>query len=319
MACGKPVVGTNVGGIKLQIKDNKNGFLVEPKDVGGTAEKILGILNSERLAKKMSTNSVEESKKFGIENAMEKHLSIYNKLITQKNPLLKLESLDKSKIKAIITDFDRTLTNLPPKIVFDEKEINFELLGKLGSLGYDLFLATGRPFRFVQSLCKKFSGFRCIIAENGAVVYFPRTKRILVTNSEYMKKAKAKIQKLGLPHTVLGLVSASIKAVYARKAKKELGSLTEQIKIVKNADDLLFLPAKVDKGYGIRTAFQYLNIDLEKTIVIGDGENDVEMFINPGYKIALANAHPRLKKLASEITKNNSENGILEIIKKLSK
>src|SRR3989344_1259100 len=236
MACGKPVVGTNVVGIKLQIKNNKNGFLIEPKDVGGTAEKILGILNSESLAKKMSTNSVEESKKFGIENAMEKHLSIYNKLITQKNPLLKLESLDKSKIKAIITDFDRTLTDLPPKQFFDEKEINFELLEKLGSLGYDLFLATGRPFRFVQSLCKKLSGFRCIIAENGAVVYFPRTKRILVTNSEYMKKAKAKIQKLGLPHTVLGLVSASIKAVYARKAKKELGSLNEQIKIVKNDD-----------------------------------------------------------------------------------
>lgn len=44
---------------------------------------------------------------------------------------------------------------------------------------------------------------------------------------------------------------------------------------------------------------QYLKIDLNKTIIIGDGENDVEMFLNLGFKIVLSNAHPKLKRLAN--------------------
>src|SRR5690606_16909161 len=31
MACGTPVIGSNVGGIKYSVADGKTGFLVEPK------------------------------------------------------------------------------------------------------------------------------------------------------------------------------------------------------------------------------------------------------------------------------------------------
>lgn len=321
MACAKPVVGTRVGGIKLQIKNNQNGFLVKPGDYLSTAEKILQILQSPFLAKKMSEKSLLESGKFWIDSAMEKHLSIYNQLMIQKNELLRLERLEKSKIKAIITDFDRTLTDSPPSNGFDEKEIDQELLEKLGNLGIDLFLATGRPLEYVKAFCKKFNAFRCVIAENGCVVFFPKTKRLIVTNSLYMDKAREKIKKLGFPGTVLGLVGASVKIKYVKKVEKELGGLLfeDKVKWVRNVDDINFIPVRVDKGYGIRTAAQYLNINLENTIVIGDGENDVGMFLNPGYKIALANAHPRLKKLAHEVTKNKSTRGMREIIEKMEK
>jgi len=50
---GTPVVATNVGGIPLQIEDGKNGFLSEPNDVNGCADKIIEILNNKKLAKKL--------------------------------------------------------------------------------------------------------------------------------------------------------------------------------------------------------------------------------------------------------------------------
>lgn len=47
---GTPVVSTNVGGIPLQITDGENGFLFEPKDIKGFANKIIELLKNKQLA-----------------------------------------------------------------------------------------------------------------------------------------------------------------------------------------------------------------------------------------------------------------------------
>lgn len=56
---GTPVVGSNVGGIPLQVIDGENGFLVEPHDTEGFAERILKILQDPRLAKKLGEKAKE--------------------------------------------------------------------------------------------------------------------------------------------------------------------------------------------------------------------------------------------------------------------
>ena len=53
MSAGLPIVATKVGGIPLQIKDGKNGFLVESQDEVALAEKILFLLNNPSKARKM--------------------------------------------------------------------------------------------------------------------------------------------------------------------------------------------------------------------------------------------------------------------------
>jgi trehalose synthase len=47
----KPVVASNVGGIPLQIKDGETGYLLEPKDYDGFAERIVAILKDPSQAK----------------------------------------------------------------------------------------------------------------------------------------------------------------------------------------------------------------------------------------------------------------------------
>jgi trehalose synthase len=56
---GKPVVGTNVGGIPIQIKDEENGFLVEPDDTKGMASRIVEILKKPSMGKKLGENARE--------------------------------------------------------------------------------------------------------------------------------------------------------------------------------------------------------------------------------------------------------------------
>ncbi|MGE5479526.1 MAG: glycosyltransferase [Chloroflexota bacterium] len=50
---GTPVVASNIGGIPLQIKEGVNGYLCEPNDIGGVAERIIYLLEHESHAKEL--------------------------------------------------------------------------------------------------------------------------------------------------------------------------------------------------------------------------------------------------------------------------
>ncbi|MDD3084061.1 MAG: glycosyltransferase [Candidatus ainarchaeum sp.] len=320
MACGLPSIGTKVGGLPLQIKNNYNGFLVNVGDYNATAKSIIKILKDKLLKEKFSKNALKTIKNnFLIDRGIEKHLMLYTKTITMKDEFNRLEFIDLNEIKGIITDLDRTITNGPAKTFFDPKDFDNNLIKEMNSLEKDLFLATGRNIKYVKALCKKFNIWRTVIAENGAIIYFPKTKKTITINTEYMKKAKKIISKMNLNGTTVGRVIVSIQNKELEKIFDVLGELKEHLDFEKNINETMFVPKGVEKGLGVRIAMQYLNIDLDDTIVIGDGENDVSMFLNPGFKIALANADKKLKKLANHITKSESVNGMKEIINELKK
>jgi len=58
MACGTPVIGANVGGIKHTVKDGSTGYLVPPNQPDELAEKLKAILNDESLLETMRINSL---------------------------------------------------------------------------------------------------------------------------------------------------------------------------------------------------------------------------------------------------------------------
>ncbi len=53
MACGRPLVGTNVGGIPYLIDDGKTGLLVEPKDPHGLADALVRVLADDVVRSEM--------------------------------------------------------------------------------------------------------------------------------------------------------------------------------------------------------------------------------------------------------------------------
>ena len=66
-------------------------------------------------------------------------------------------------------------------------------------------------------------------------------------------------------------------------------------------------------------ALDRLKIDPEKTIIIGDGQNDLNLFNVPGYTVAVANAFKELKLIANEITAKPSAEGIIDLVTELKK
>ncbi|MHA1694354.1 MAG: glycosyltransferase family 4 protein, partial [Candidatus Helarchaeota archaeon] len=57
MACGKPVISTNAGGLPDYIKPMKTGILVPPKQPQILAEKLIYLLQNENYAKKLGNNA----------------------------------------------------------------------------------------------------------------------------------------------------------------------------------------------------------------------------------------------------------------------
>jgi trehalose synthase len=76
---GTPVIGGDVGGIRLQIEDGVNGFLV--KSIEQTAEKILYLLDNPKIAAKMGNQGREKVKKeFLLIKHLEKYLDLFKSI-----------------------------------------------------------------------------------------------------------------------------------------------------------------------------------------------------------------------------------------------
>ncbi len=81
---GTPVVASNVGGIPVQIEDGENGFLLEPKDTKGFADRITHLLKNPDDAEAMgqkATESVRE--RFLITRLLSDYLYMLNAITSR--------------------------------------------------------------------------------------------------------------------------------------------------------------------------------------------------------------------------------------------
>lgn len=69
------------------------------------------------------------------------------------------------------------------------------------------------------------------------------------------------------------------------------------------------------KGNGISQIINYYSIPFEKTIAIGDGHNDIEMFESVNISVAMDNSHEELLKYAKYKTKSVKESGVYHFLK----
>jgi len=82
MACGLPIIGTNVGGIPEIVIDNENGLLIQPGDVAGLKTALVLLINNERLRHAMREKNVGRIKKhFEWAAAAAKYREIYKGLV----------------------------------------------------------------------------------------------------------------------------------------------------------------------------------------------------------------------------------------------
>ena len=80
MACDKPIIASEVGGIKDIIVDGKNGLLVKSNNQEDLSKKIIELIENKKLRNKLVNNNKEYKFKYNIDNVVEKHVEIFDNL-----------------------------------------------------------------------------------------------------------------------------------------------------------------------------------------------------------------------------------------------
>ena len=81
MACGTPVVASNVGGIPFMVENGKNGFLFDSENVEELADKIVALSKDEKLRRKMGEAGKEKVKEFTWDKIAEQTVKVYREIL----------------------------------------------------------------------------------------------------------------------------------------------------------------------------------------------------------------------------------------------
>ena len=83
MASGLPIIAANGGALPELVKDNENGFLLDPFSCKDFAQKIIFLLKNKKLSEKMGKRSLELIKAHDISNTYKKLEEIYSEVISK--------------------------------------------------------------------------------------------------------------------------------------------------------------------------------------------------------------------------------------------
>lgn len=81
MACCKPIVASNVGGIPFVVEDGKTGLLFESGNVKDLAEKVITLLKDKGLRDKMGEAGRDKAKEFPWDRIAEQTVEVYKEII----------------------------------------------------------------------------------------------------------------------------------------------------------------------------------------------------------------------------------------------
>jgi glycosyltransferase involved in cell wall biosynthesis len=81
MASGRPIIGSDIGGIPDLIIDGETGFIVKPGNIDQIAERIIQIISNKKLAIIMGKKARENCiAKYDYEEHYKKLVKIYEKV-----------------------------------------------------------------------------------------------------------------------------------------------------------------------------------------------------------------------------------------------
>ena len=82
MACGTPVIGAAVGGIKSTVRDGETGFLVPPSDPDALAERLAALFDDATLRARLGHNAVRRAQnQFTWQSVAGKISSLYEEIL----------------------------------------------------------------------------------------------------------------------------------------------------------------------------------------------------------------------------------------------
>ena len=218
----------------------------------------------------------------------------------------------KPKYPALATDYDGTIAQHG-----DVTETTHAALIRWKDAGRKLLMVTGRELPDLQKVCPFTKLFDCIVAENGALLYWPAKgeKKPLIgpPPMQFIECLRSR----GVSPLSFGEVIVATQETYKGVVLEAIEELGLKLRIILNKGSLMVLPASVDKATGLTEAANAMNLPLADIAGVGDAENDQVFLTLCGYSAAVGNALNFLKKQVHYVTKATHGAGVEELIEKL--
>jgi len=218
----------------------------------------------------------------------------------------------KPKYLALAADYDGTIAQHG-----DVTDSTVAALHQWKDAGRKLIMVTGRELPDLQKVFPHTKMFDCIVAENGALLYWPGSgekKTLTVAPSqEFVDCLRAR----GVSPLSFGEAIVATQETYKGVVLEVIEELGLKLKVILNKGALMILPTSVDKATGLTAAANAMNIALADIAGVGDAENDQVFLTLCGYSAAVGNALSFLKKQVHHVTQATHGAGVEELIAKL--
>jgi phosphoglycolate phosphatase len=221
-------------------------------------------------------------------------------------------------LRAVVTDVDGTLTNEHRRL----DPLAFARVRRLEANDIPVVLATGNVLPIALALHRFLGLSGPIVAENGGVIYSRRSGRERVevlADRTVAERAFRTLERARLPVRRLFTDRwresevALEPTVSVARIRRHLGGAGVNVESTGFAIHLMETGA--GKLPGLERALAPLGLAPSDCVVLGDGDNDVQMLRAAGFGVSFPSASPRARTAARYVTRARFGRGFVEGLK----
>jgi hydroxymethylpyrimidine pyrophosphatase-like HAD family hydrolase len=190
-------------------------------------------------------------------------------------------------------------------------------LRRLRRSGRRAILVTGRRLDDLLTVCPQIDLFDYVVAENGALVYSPRTQSQTLLGKAPSAEFIKCLRSLGVDPIEVGQVMLSTwlpNHIAVLQAIQETGLA---LHVIFNREAVMVLPNGISKMTGLDYALRKLGLSFHEAVGVGDAQNDYPFLERCECAVAVANAVPSIQRFAAFVTQGQAGEGVAELIDEL--
>ena len=210
---------------------------------------------------------------------------------------------------ALATDYDGTLAHHG---LVDEPTV--AALERLLASGRRLIMVTGRELPELLTVFPRTDLFEIIVAENGALLYWPATKAEKKLAEPPPEQFVQVLKERGVGPISVGRVIVATWEPHEAVVLQTIRDLGLELQVIFNKGAVMVLPASVNKATGLKAALKELELSPHNVVAVGDAENDHAFLKYCEFSAAVANALPAVKDTADMVTASDHGQGVIELI-----
>ncbi len=187
-----------------------------------------------------------------------------------------------------------------------------DALQRVKDSGRRLLLVTGRELDDLLGVFPEAGMFDRIVAENGALVYNPATRKERLIGEPPPPGFLRALERRGVSCTA-GRVIVASEEPHKLSIIETIREMELELQVVFNRGSVMVLPSGVNKAVGLQAALDEIGLSPHNVAGVGDAENDHAFLSAVEAAVAVANALPALRERADLVTEGSCGQGVVEL------